>query len=860
MAFKKDTYNQKAAEDPAAHFKTLTKRQFPDVMPHQKEILEQYATAHEKTCDIALQLPTGSGKTLVGLLIADWRRLKLKERVIYLCPTRQLVQQTVTQARDQYGIDAIDLSGKKDNFLPAAQTAYKTGSAIAVTTYSGLFNTNPFFDDPNLIVVDDTHSAENYIAAMWSLNIHSGTVLHAALAEYLRPHVKPQEHSRLVGEWSDPSDSTWVEKLPTTLADEISSDLVSLIDAHAGRDNPDIHFSWSVLREHLDACHIYLSSNEILIRPLIPPTSTHKPFAAATQRLYMSATLGGGGDLERLTGRQNIERLPAPTDFQMAGVGRRFFIFPSLSLTEEGTAALTVKLQQRAGRSVVLTTSSSQADAQIDVVKSELEDFKVYDKNDIENDKTPFVKSANAVAVLANRYDGIDFPGNECRLLCLIDLPKATNSQERFIMTKMGAAELYNERIQARVLQATGRCTRALQDRSAVLITGTELVDFLADKRKWIYLHPELQSELEFGVNQSTGIVENDILENFESFISNSAEWSKADSMIRDAVCNYEQTSFPGMEDLSRSAPFEVAYQDAVWHGDFAGAFRLGRDVLGSLNHATLRGYRGLWHYLTGAIALRIANDSQDVYVKAAHKHFSSAKKAAPYVSWLNSLTQPTKHDSEENEHASVEVIKQAESLEQLFSSMGAATNYKFEKKAQSVLEKLSNEATFEEAQVELGSLLGFTAGNSEDDAAPDPWWLGYTHGIVFESHAGGDPDTIFGANKARQASSHPKWLRKNLDGAEQINITSILVTPCTRASSGADPQLGEVLYWRLDRFREWANRAIGVLREMKGAFPGEGDLFWRQQASERLVQEGLDMQSLTERLTLANEAMEIVG
>src|SRR3569833_581777 len=155
MAFKSDIFAQVAAENPAAHFKTLTKRQFPDVMPHQKEMLEAYAASYVDKPDVALQLPTGSGKTLVGLLVADWRRLKFQNRVLYLCPTVQLVRQTILQARNQYGIDAVDLSGPKAQFAPADVTAYKTSAQVAVSTYSGLFNTHPFFEAPDVIVFDD---------------------------------------------------------------------------------------------------------------------------------------------------------------------------------------------------------------------------------------------------------------------------------------------------------------------------------------------------------------------------------------------------------------------------------------------------------------------------------------------------------------------------------------------------------------------------------------------------------------------------------------------------------------------------------------------------------------------------------
>ena len=64
--------------------------------------------------------------------------------------------------------------------------------------------------------------------------------------------------------------------------------------------------------------------------------------------------------------------------------------------------------------------------------------------DDLEQTKAKFVAEPKAVAVIANRYDGIDFPGDDCRLLFVEGLPKATNLQERFLMTRMGANLLFN--------------------------------------------------------------------------------------------------------------------------------------------------------------------------------------------------------------------------------------------------------------------------------------------------------------------------------------------------------------------------------------------------------------------------------
>lgn len=39
---------------------------------HQGDVIRAYAEHHQDTQDLALELPTGSGKTLPGLLIAEW--------------------------------------------------------------------------------------------------------------------------------------------------------------------------------------------------------------------------------------------------------------------------------------------------------------------------------------------------------------------------------------------------------------------------------------------------------------------------------------------------------------------------------------------------------------------------------------------------------------------------------------------------------------------------------------------------------------------------------------------------------------------------------------------------------------------
>src|SRR5205085_2723261 len=92
-----------------------------------------------------------------------------------------------------------------------------------------------------------------------------------------------------------------------------------------------LKYPWEQISEHLDACLIFGSPAVIELRPVIPPTRVHLPFAGANQRVYMSATLGEDGSIERFFGVGKIQRLPIPEGWDKRGTGRRLILFPMLS-------------------------------------------------------------------------------------------------------------------------------------------------------------------------------------------------------------------------------------------------------------------------------------------------------------------------------------------------------------------------------------------------------------------------------------------------------------------------------------------------------------------------------------------------
>lgn len=417
-------------------------------------------------------------------------------------------------------------------------------------------------------------------------------------------------------------------------------------------------------------------------------------------------------------------------------------------------------------------------------------------------------------------------------------------------MNRMGASLLFNERVQTRVMQAIGRCTRGLNDYSAVVITGEDLPTYLTDLKRRNYFHPELQAEIGFGVEQSTRVKAQDILDNFVIFLEHDKEWEEANQGILEAREAATQAALPAMNQLAAVVSDEIAWQTAIWNQDYVKAYEAAREVLGGLTDSGLRGYRALWHYLAGASADMAAAEGEAGFEAHARAQYRQAKEAAVGIPWLISLARSGVMPPAADDQAQTATMLQVEQLEAQLVKLGTVHNRQFTAREKEIRDGLRDGEKFEHAQVLLGEHLGFSAGKRESDASPDPWWIVGNIALVFEDHANakGDTSTI-DATKARQAASHPDWLREHVPASVGATIQPVLITPAKNAKEGAIPHLGRVAHWDLKDFRDWAETALVTVRELRRTFQEPGDLAWRAQAAETLSRARLDAPGLYEWL-----------
>lgn len=867
MAFKRKTRGPVTVDTIEGLFLDLRGRSIESPWGHQVDLWRTYERDAINEHDVALQLPTGSGKTLVGIVLAEWRRRKFQEKVVLLCPTRQLAYQAAEHASRNYGVDVSVLVGPKDDFDESSKSSYLGYERIAITTYSGLFNVKPFFEDPDVVMCDDAHAADQYIADFWSVEVnareHKSAL--AAIAGVLSEHIGPYRASRLLGEGPADIDFSWTDKLPTPVWLEVLPALTEALDIHSAGSR--IGYAWRTIKSHLNACHLYLGYGRLLIRPFISPTNTHAPFANAKQRIYMSATLGHGGDLERIMGRPRIKRLEIPKGWDKQGIGRRLYFFPERSLNEGDVENLNLKMMDRAGRSVVLVPNDQAAKDITATIQTKLK-MPVFQAKDLETGKDRFTSQTRAIVVAANRYEGIDFPGDDAHVLFVLGLPRATHLQERFLMNQMGANALFNERVLTRMIQAFGRCTRSATDYAAVIVEGDEAYRYLMKKETRQPLDPEMQAELQFGIETAQGQTVDGNLENLDLFLKQGEAWKEVDDDILDLRNTLKQQPFPGIDELQNTVPYEVEYQYAMWAGDLDRAKEACGRILGILKSPALKGYRAWWNYCTASVhwmaAERKSGEQRTQQQTLARRYFTNALFDAKFVSWLADLARSYGEPEPGAETIAPDFAHMLDGIEARFTELGTSNTFKYSIEEKQILDGIqaSDADRFEEAQRRLGLLLGFEAGNSDENGAPDPWWiLGEEKCMVFEDHSGakGEEHQELDAKKARQVAMHPNWIRdrKIVEGSSKI--VSVLVTPMTKAEFAAQSHLSEFYCWPLADFRRWAIDAVSTIRRLRTDFLDTGDLVWKAQAATVLQEAGLTPEQILNAAT-ARTGKDVLG
>lgn len=693
--------------------------------------------------------------------------------------------------------------------------------------------------------MDDVHSCEDYIISNWTIRLDNTCEVFNDIASILRKYIGENDYTNLIEHNYEKRDNNFCNMVPMPLLEGEFDNLYKKLKdkLEEGTSN---YYAFFRLNNNFRECNIYIAHNEIIIRPWIAPTMNFVPFEKAKQRILMSATLGKSGELERITGIKKIYRLPIVNDWDKKGIGRKFFIFPNLSFSEDDCFEIIFQLQKLCKKSVFLVPDRITADRMRSLLTNNVDNIKIFNANDIIESKHDFLIENEAALILANRFDGIDFPDDESRLLFIYNLPRITNLQEKFLNNKMCASKLYEERIRTRIVQSVGRCSRNASDYSIVCVVGDFIYNYLIKEEKLKKYTPELRAEIQFGQSNSENYkYVDEPLEHAKDFLSRNNEWNEAEENIVELRNNYSKEENGDDNLLSskllNSAEAEVDFQYTVWKKDYQNAYKNVKNIIENLNAPSLKGYKCFWYYMASRLAYYLYLDGREEYKKRCKQDLENASEINKGVRWISGLYEKLFSSTNKIQDLSEDDYFEdcIERIENNFCTIPSTK--KLESKINTIKEglKSTDGENFEEAHKLLGDLLGYISENPSGDSSPDPYWIINNEMVIVSE------DKIYKelnqkeikkipTKHVRQAKSHKDWIREKENRiSANAKIYTIMVTNSRQIEEDARTFADNIFYINRVDYCQWSEKAFKTLLDIYISFSEVGNIEWREKAHE---------------------------
>ena len=552
----------------------LNSSEFPTLRSMQHSVLEQYeqlldADDNVRESDIAVEMPAGTGKTLVALLISEFYRQREK-RIAILAGTKQLANQIAEIASD-LGIPICVFEGPGANWNRRELRKYQRRESIAIMNYWAYFNLSPTPVPAEILIMDDAHLAENAISDLFSIHIEirSATELYTSIVNTVNS-LQPGRHTLLQDILLNvPANRALL--VPFTDYLEVRDELVQLLDEAVRNRLNEVRYLWPRLRSKTDALALFITPHEVQFRPFIYPTQDLGHFNDPLQRIYLSATLGDPSDLQRRLGCKPVH-LISPSNPQPGERGRRMIVLmPQSSDNDDvtGTAFEGLRMLWPVARKRLWMCSSwPEAEAWEELVPPLKNGSRDHIKELRGGDDTPleeFRQARIGHLFTAGRYDGIDLPGDQCRLAIIPSPPVVSGPQEEFFSEHLRDATFLKSRFSQRVAQALGRCNRDAADFAVYVFLDPRFERRFGgnDPEFMAYLPPDIQPEMEAALENC----ENDFLDSCEKarqFLTGSfSEWDSQVDGLR-------PTLPPSASNMSATSPVgdDVSGWLAMWRGD----------------------------------------------------------------------------------------------------------------------------------------------------------------------------------------------------------------------------------------------------------------------------------------------------
>jgi hypothetical protein len=788
--------------DYAALLAELGSAKFTSLRDPQALALELYAADHADEPDLALELPTGAGKSLIALLICEaWRREGRSAAI--LTGNKTLARQMESEA-ELLGIPVVRFEGPGHTIALTERRRYHRADAVAVMNYWVLFNQNPVLDAADLLVVDDAHLAEGALDSLYSVAIDRYT--HPILFDRLMRELAERfpDYATFQDAVDDRPPQAGTELLSFLDQAAFADSMRAIVDSSGElQTHTDLRFRWERVRERLYEVNVYCTTRTLWLRPYIYPLADNPQYANPTQRIYMSATIGDPADLARRLGTNAITKLPLEAETYET-LGRRLIVLnpdDQEDIPDRLAEAILTALRVQP-KSVWLCASKSDAESYQALVLPWLEanglrGHQTWLLSPMGDEIDDFKAATSGHLFVGGRFDGMDFNADECRLVVLATMPRAINEQEDFIASYLRDAAFMLARLNQRIVQALGRCNRADDDFAVYVLADRRFAAHFARQSHRLGLPLNMQAEIDLAEN-NTELTEQELAEFVRRFLDQ--DFGEFDAQLGEAL-----KAVPAAQPVAEpdSSEAEVTgWLELYERQDYRSAEALFRGRQVECSRRNLREL-GAFAQFTEAKAAFLEGRRGDraAAARALQTLDQAIDRGGAKSSWFNRLRSSLlRHQSDAAAAAVVNPGDFAVALIQRFDDLldRVGTGPKLERwrtNMETTLQSTSHDE-YAQALADLGWLLGYDATRPKYGAATDCRWRGVFGNqqelVTFEAKIEHGAGAVIDPHAVGQAHNQRNRAVQEL-GGRGYHVRGTIVSHLEEVEASAASSLGEI-------------------------------------------------------------------
>lgn len=578
---------------PREIYASLQGRRWARLRPEQNEVLEAWYERKDEP-DLVLKQNTGGGKTLTGLLIAQSSLHDGVGPAVYLVPDRFLIQQVVDEA--EAAKIAVTIDTRDEGF--------RSSQAILVTTFHKLLNGRSTFGvrgvkqvvPLGVVIVDDAHAALTSSGGIFTATVPASCKAYEQLLKLFTVDLRDQSPKAFAeiaaGDFGGPI------RVPPKAVAERADEVMKIVQPYTNDDKLNtLFYSWTFVADSLKFATMTFTSKGVEIKTPCPQVSLIPAFRQARRRVYLTATLEDEGVLvTELDAAPDGVRRPI-TPKQASDLGDRIILAP-LSINPQLTDGAIRKLARQfadGDRNGDGTADAEPVNVVVLVPSDKVSKTWVHvaDETLHVDDMRPTIDRMKdgehvGVVVLVNKYDGVDLPGDACRLLIIDGIPTPLTPHEQRASAALTGSLSFKARDVQRLEQGMGRGIRDVSDHCAVLVLTSDAALTLRDPQLRQFYSPATKAQIELSQQIAEQIAGEGITEVaglLDVFLTRQHQWV---SKSLEATADVTYDGVGTVTDLAIAR--REAFNRAV-AGDADGAVLVLRKGLDSVTDGLVRGW-----------------------------------------------------------------------------------------------------------------------------------------------------------------------------------------------------------------------------------------------------------------------------